>query len=207
MLQKPKPVAVVVASLAMFWATAASATFFTLDDDVEIAGGGSLGGVFGSVLRETDFSGLPHGTLTDGTVDFANQDVLVVRLALSVGSALVDEIAISALSTPILPNPMGAGVFAIDTGIAPGVVSVGPFTTLAGLFDYGSGLLSEETSVRMFIAFSPLGALTTGATANFSISSGTTFSVQGTIIPEPATGLLIAGGLLGFGLLSRRRRS
>ncbi|MEE2674095.1 MAG: PEP-CTERM sorting domain-containing protein [Myxococcota bacterium] len=205
MLQKPRWVAVVVASLVIFWATAASATFFTLDDDVEITGGGSLGGVLGFVLRETDFSGSAHGTLTDGTVDFANQDVLVIRLALSAGSALVDAIGIGAAASPILPNPVGAGIFASDTGIAPGAVSVGPFTTLAGLFDYGSGLLAEETSVRMFVAFAPLGALATGNTANFMISSGVDFSVQGTIIPEPATGLLIAGGLLGFGLLARRR--
>lgn len=198
-------IAVGIAVASVVWSSPAAAAFFTLDDDVEILGGGSLGGVLGFVQSETDFSGTPHGTLTAGTIDFANQDVLVVRLALSVGSALVDEIGVTVASTPILPNPMGAGIFATDTGVAPGAVSVGSFTTLAGLFDYGSGLLAEQTSVRMFIAYSPLGALSSGNTANFMISSGTDFTVQGTILPEPATGLLLAGGVLGSGLAARRR--
>jgi len=195
-----------VAVVTLFWGTPATAAFFTLSDDVEINGGGSLGGVLGFVESEADFSGSPHGTLTAGTVDFANQDVLVVRLALSVGSALVDQIGMSALSDPFIPNPMGAGIFAGDVGVEPTSVSVGPFTTLAGLFDYGSGLLAGETSVRMFVAFAPEGALSDGNTANFMISSGTDFTVQGTIIPEPGTGVLLAASLLAALALRRQAR-
>ena len=193
-----------VAVVSVLWGSPAAAAFFTLSDDVEITGGGSLGGVLGFVESETDFSGSPHGSLVDGTIDFANQDVLVVRLALSIGSARVDEIGLSAQASPQFPNPMGAGIFASDTGVEPASVSVGPFTTLLGLFDYGLGLLAGETSVRMFIAFAPEGALSDGNTANFMISSGTDFTVQGTMIPEPGTGLLLAAGLFA-GLAIRRQ--
>ena len=63
-----------VAVISVLWGSPAAAGFFTLSEDVEITGGGSLGGVLGFVESEADFSGTPHGTLTAGTVDFANQD-------------------------------------------------------------------------------------------------------------------------------------
>ena len=205
-LKLSKKLVIGLAVVSVLWGSPASAAFFTLSDDVEITGGGSLGGVLGFVESETDFSGSPHGSLVDGTIDFANQDVLVVRLALSIGSALVDQIGMSALSDPFFPNPMGAGIFAGDVGVEPISVSVGPFTTLLGLFDYGSGLLAGETSVRMFVAFSPLGALSDDNTANFMISSGVDFTVQGTIIPEPGTGVLLAASLLAALALRRQAR-
>ena len=189
----------------------AKAAYFTIASPVVIDAStpGNVNGVLGTLLPV----GLPSSLsdpvdLSAGSVSFATHDVIVFALSLSVGSASVDAIGAGALATPMFPNPMGAGTFNNDPGtglVAPGSVSVGSFTTLRGDYNFsGDTIDAGETTVNLFVTYSPLdSALALGSTVNFSISSGTNFTAQSTLIPEPGTFLLVATGL---GLLAARRR-
>jgi len=193
-------------------AGSSSANYFTIANPVsiDINTPGNVNGVVGTLLPV----GLPSSLsdpldLTDGSVSFASHDVIVFAISLSVGSASIDSLGAGALANPMVPNPMGAGSFANDPGtglVAPGSVAVGSFTTLRGDYDFsGDNLDAEETSVNLFVTYSPLdGALTLGNTVNFTISSGTNFTVQSTLVPEPNTFLLVGGGLA---LLAAGRRA
>ncbi len=195
-------------------AGSATAAMFTLSDPIAITGAEAGNpGVVGSINPELDLSGSVDALLSAGVINFATQDVFVVRVVLSTGSSAVDQIGIGVASTPIIPNPWGAGTFSLDAGQAPDGVTAGTFTTLSGIFDFDfngvsdANLQANEMSRRLFVTYQPLdSALAVGATANFMISSATNFTVQGTLIPEPSTALLLGGGLLGMGWWGRRRR-
>ncbi len=187
------------------------AAAFTLLDPILITGGetGNVNGVLGVISPAGVPSSLgdPIG-LSGGDISFLTNDVIVVLMTLSGGSAAVDGLGIGAASNPMIPNPVGVGTFD-DAGLqAPGSVSVGPFTTLRGDFDFSSdNLTAGETTVRLFVTYGPAGsALAIGNAVNFSISSGTDFTVQGTLIPEPSTALLIGLGTI-LVTLRRNRKS
>ena len=190
----------------------AHAAYFTLSDAVviDLSTPGNVNGVLGTLLPV----GLPSSLndpvgLSAGSTSLASHDVIVFALTLSAGSASVDAIGAGAFATPMLPNPMGAGTFNNDPGtglVAPGSVVVGSFTTLRGDYDFsGDTVDAGESTVNLFVTYSPLdSALALGNTVNFSISSGTNFTVQSTLVPEPSTFVLVAGGLV---LLAARGRS
>lgn len=189
----------------------ATAAYFTISDPINIDAStpGNVNGVVGTVLPV----GLPSSLsdpvdLSAGSVAFASHDIIVFAISLSAGSASIDSLGVGALANPMFPNPMGAGSFNNSPGtglVAPGSVSVGSFTTLTGHYDFsGDNLDAGETSVNLFVTYAPVdSALSLGNTVNFSISSGTNFTVQSTLVPEPSTFLLVATGLT---LLAARRR-
>ena len=191
--------------------SSANAAYFTLSGPVRIdlSTPGNVNGVIGTLVPV----GLPSSLadpvdLTAGSVSFESHDVIVFALSLNAGSASVDSIGAGAASAPILPNPMGAGSFNNDSGtglVSPDSVSVGSFSTLRGDYSFTlDPVEANETTVNLFLTYSPLGsALDLGNTINFTLSSGTNFSVQSTLVPEPGTSVLVA---LGLGLLSVVRR-
>ena len=129
---------------------------------------------------------------------------MVLRLVLAAGSTAVDAVQVAVASTPFFGNPVGAGIFADSGATAPGSVSLPAFAFRAD-FDFGGDpLAAGESSTRFFVTFAPAGtALAAGQAASITLSSGTDFTVQGTIVPEPATGALLA---LGLAALAARRR-
>lgn len=198
--------------LSLGLAHSAQAAYFTLSEAVaiDLSTPGNVNGVLGTLLPV----GLPSSLsdpvgITAGSSSLASHDVIVFALSLSAGSASVDAIGAGAFATPMLPNPMGAGAFNNDAGtglVAPGSVAVGSFTTLRGDYDFSSDTIDAgEQTVNLFVTYSPLdSALALGNTVNFSISSGTNFTVQSTLVPEPGTFVLVASGLA---LLAARKRS
>ena len=144
--------------------------------------------------------------LSSGDTSFVTNDVIVFAISLSAGSTAVDEIGVGANASPLIPNPVGGGAFAEGGSEEPDSVAIGSFTTLKATFEFVINTLTEgETTRNLFVTYSPAGsALVSGSTVNFSISSGVNFTVQTTLVPEPGTFVLVAGGLALLGL--RRRK-
>lgn len=201
---------VTVAVAGFVLADAAEASPFTLSAPIPITGSepGNPGVV--GTLQPVGPGALGQGIgLSDGNVSFLANDVLVFSLSLSASSSAVDGLGVGAASTPLLGNPVGAGSF-VDSGGGNQVPSsvAASSVLLLGSFEFIPDTLSAgETTVDLFVTYNPAGsALAVGSTANFMISSGTDFTVQGTLakIPEPASILLLAGAL---GVLALRRRA
>ncbi len=183
-----------MALLAVFsLAGGASAALFTLPGPFVIDGSNNAGsGVFGTIDPVTDlFGGLGF---TSGITDFALTDVLAVIVTLDPGSASVGGIEFGS-SAPLFGEPVGAGSFADVGDQAPGAVTHEPFDFASGgvgVFTFLPDQLdANETSVRLFATYTP-GRLMGGNTVNFMTSSGSDFTVQPIIVPEPSTIALLA---------------
>lgn len=194
-----------MALLAVFsLAGGASAALFTLPGPFVIDGSNNAGsGVFGTIDPVTDLSGLLG--FTSGSTDFALTDVLAVSVTLDPGSASVGGIEFGS-SAAVFGEPVGAGSFADLGDQAPSAVTHEPFDFASGgvgVFTFLSDQLdANETSVRMFVTYTP-GHLMGGNTVNFMVSSGSDFTVQPMIVPEPSTFALLA--LTGLVALTVRR--
>lgn len=181
---------------------------FTLESPVVLTGSEPGNpGVLGTLLPVALGSAMedPLGIQT-GDTSFATNDVFVVQLELVTGSSSVDQVQITTVSNPFMGNPVGAGIFSDSGDQAPDQVSI-PIFGLRADFGFSPNLLEAgELSTRLFVTYAPVGsALAIGQTASFTISSGLDFTVQGTIVPEPSTGLLVWFGLVGGAALRRQR--
>lgn len=202
-------IAVLFIGILFAGSSAVQALPYTLAGPVAITGAEAGNpGVVGTLLPvgvPSSLSGVI--SVSGGDTSFITNDVIVFALSLSIGSSVVDEIGIGANATPIIPNPMGGGAFAEGGTELPDSVTVGSFTNLKAVFEYVTNtLVAGETTTNLFVTYSPAGtALAVGSTVNISISSGTNFTVQTTLVPEPGTFVLLGSGLAVLGM--RRRRN
>jgi len=188
-------------------AGAASAATFTLDTAIAIDGTEAGNpGVLGEIRPVgTNIVGDPV-LLLDGTLDFSTQDVFVVDVVLFSGSTSIDSLGMSVGISPFAP-PAGGGALD-DFGLAaPDGVATNQFFSFAVIFDFATTTLDAgEQSVRLFASYDTIGSMAEGQTATFMVSSGTDFTVQGLIVPEPGTALLLGSGLLGLASAGRWRQ-
>jgi len=203
--------------LALGIAAPASAVgIFNLDGPVVIDSSNDGGtGVRGQFLVVTDFD-LSDVLVTDGTVNFATQDVFLVALELFGNSAPVDSFSFTIGVTGfgnLMSNPKGAGALNDAGGITPISVTADNSVAFAAVFDFSPVLNAGEQTVRLFATYqSQTGGnlLAIGQSVSFMVSSGLDFTVPGgTIVPEPSTAALLGGGLLALlgsaRTLARRR--
>ncbi len=202
--------------LLLGWSPSASALAYTLASSVAFSGAGATGTI-DPVASLSGTTVCLAGACGGGVTD----DYLVFTVTVTTG--YLDEIGL-ARGLPAV-SVAGLGHFSADPGLAPQSGSISP-ATLAR-FNYGAGgvVIAQnlggsgdvpETSDRLFVAFS-LGALpgpgqltpfvVPPGTVSFMLSAATDFTVTGIAvpIPEPGTLLLLSGGLLGLGLVGRRR--
>ncbi len=141
-----------------------------------------------------------------GQTSFASNDVFVVQLTLAPSSLNVDLVEVAVASTPFFGNPVGAGAFVDILGQAPATATLPAFGFRADFAFPGGTLEAGESSTRLFVTYAPSGsALAIGRTVSFTISAGTNFTVQSTIVPEPGTAVLLAFSLSGLAIHRRRR--
>ena len=198
--------ALLVLASTIGFSSAASALAFTLDSNIAINDPGT--GVIGELRAVTDGLGSTDtsGARTDfGTVDFATQDIFVVDLVLSGGSASVDGLGIAVGVSPFAA-PIGGGYFNDGGGLvtpSSTLVNFGGFSFIVE-FGFAPTVDAGETTVRLFATYTT--GMAIGQTATFMVSSGTNFSVASTIVPEPGTGLLVGSGLLLVGFIRHGRK-
>ncbi len=195
----------------------ASALAFTLASPVLINGTNNSLGVDGELRPVLDLSGSlllsdvgGNAVANEGgaSTSASGQDIFVVDLILNAGSSSVDALGMTVGTPLFFINPNSAGAFD-DTGsgrIGPTSVFADDLVLLSGLFTFGAPLAATQTSVRLFVTYTPEGDMAFGQTVSFMVSSGTDFTVQGLIAPEPGTGALLVMGLLALGAYERRAR-
>lgn len=167
----------------------------------------------------------------DGAAPNFTNDFLIFDVTLAAGSTPIDQITVSLTANggPPLGEPTTTGYFS-DAGQAPNgttaphtqeitndpLIQIIPFPigTGQGIFDFDWGgssagnLQAGETTVRLFVIFSTSMDLLENTAVGFMISpvGAADYTVQGQIIPEPGTILLLGSGLVALGMGQRRRR-
>ncbi len=193
-------------------------------------GGSGVFGTINPVLSAIGTVGDYVGVAPDFTKDF-----FIFDLTLTAGSVSLDQISVTLKQGAlVVGNPVTTGYFAdagdqlpngnkvtwgnseilnqLNCGVLCGGTSFYGFN-VDGVQPGSQGvpagyLQGGETTVRLFAIFPSGTSLTEYDAVSFMLSpvGASDFTVQGQIIPEPGTMLLLGSGLMALGLGERRRR-
>lgn len=159
----------------------------------------------------------------DVTITSGSMDQITVSLHKMSGAPLGEPATTGYFADGGFQDPNGVTAPYTKEVVNDPLIQIVPFPigTATGIFNFnfgGTGVGSQgvpagyvqtgETTVRLFVIYSSPTALLEYDTASFMISpvGGSDFTVQGEIIPEPGTILLLGSGLVALGIGERRRR-